>query len=108
MILSEYSKYDGIGLTELVRMKKVTAKELGQLFLHAVEKVNPKINAVIETYANRVSQLDEKKIPNGPLFGVPFLMKDYGATEKGKKQEMASRLMEGYVADKDSFLTSRF
>jgi len=108
MNLSEYSKYDATELAILVRMKKTAVKELGTLFLEAVEKINPQINAVIETYPDRVNELDENTFPKGSFFGVPFLMKDYGATEKGKKQEMASRLTQGYVADKDSFLTLRF
>jgi amidase len=108
MDLAEYSRYDGLGLAELVKRRKVTAKELARLFLAAVEKVNPEINAVIETYVERVERLEDSTLPNGPFGGVPFLMKDLGATEKGKRQECGSRLTKGYVADKDSFLTSRF
>ena len=108
MDLSEYAQYDAVGLAELVKRKQVTAKELGRLFLIAVEKVNPKINAVIETYAERVEALEDRPLPTGPFAGVPFLLKDLGATENGKRQECGSRLMKGYVADKDSFLTTRF
>jgi len=35
-------------------------------------------------------------------------MKDIGAGEGGRRQESGSRLMKGYVADKDSFLTTLF
>jgi amidase len=108
MDLSEYAQYDAVGLTELVKRKQVTTKELGRLFLTSVEKVNPKINAVIETYAERVGALENTPSPSGPFAGVPFLLKDLGATENGKRQECGSRLMKGYVADKDSFLTTRF
>jgi len=33
-------------------------------------------------------------------------MKDVGAGESGRRQEMGSRLMKGHVADTDSFLTA--
>ena len=56
MHLAEYSQYDGLGLAELVRKKEVTCKELGELLLDGVEKVNPQINAVIETYPERVME----------------------------------------------------
>ncbi len=108
MNLAEYAQYDGIGLAELVKTGKATKSELARLFLAAVEKVNPKINAVIETYTERVERTDESAVPDGLFVGVPFLMKDLGATENGKRQECGSRLMKGYVADKDSFLTTRF
>lgn len=108
MNLAEYARYDGLGLAELVRRRQVTSKQLGSLFLAAVEKVNPMINAVIEAYSDRVDGQDESAVPQGPFAGVPFLMKDLGATEKGKRQECGSRLMKGSVADKDSLLTMRF
>lgn len=109
MDLIDYSQCDGLGLAELVRTRNVTAKGLGGLFLAAVEKVNPKINAVIETYGDRVETLgNTNTMPDGPFAGVPFLMKDLGSTEKGKRQEMGSRLMKGNVAVTDTFLTMRF
>lgn len=36
------------------------------------------------------------------------MMKDIGAHEGGRRQESGSRLMKGFVADKDSFLTGLF
>jgi len=108
MDLAEYAQHDGLGLAGLVNRGEVTANELARLFLAAVEKINPKINAVIETYAERMNGLHERTVHNGPFAGVPFLMKDLGAAEKGKLQECGSRLMKGHVSDKDSFLTTRF
>lgn len=103
MNLSEYAQYDGLGLAELVRSRRAsTCRQAG------VEKVNPKINAVIETYSDRVEELDHAALSTGPFAGVPFLLKDLGATEGGRRQECGSRLMEGYVADEDSFLTVLF
>lgn len=108
MNLAEYAQHDGLGLAELVKRGNVTTNELARLFLAAIQKVNPKINAVIETYTERMEGLYEGAIPNGPFAGVPFLMKDLGASEKGKLRECGSRLMKGHVADEDSFLTTRF
>jgi amidase len=107
MNLQEYCQHDGVGLAQLVKAKKVAAKELARLFLTAVDKVNPRINAIIETYIDRVETLDENLI-DGAFAGVPFLRKDLGAAEKGKRQEMGSRLTKGYVSTMDSFLTVRF
>ena len=57
MELPAYTHYDGLGLAELVRNGDVTAKELGAAMLAAVERVNPQLNAVIETYAKRVEAI---------------------------------------------------
>jgi amidase len=108
MNLAEYAGYDGLGLAELVRARQISAKELGLLFLAAADKVNPRINGVIETYPDRVAALDPNTAPGGIFAGVPFMLKDIGSGEAGKRQEMGSRLMREAVADVDGFLTLRF
>lgn len=108
MSLEEYSRCDGVALAELVRRREVSAKELALLFVEAVEKVNPKINAIIEIWKDRIQTLDDRTVPNGPFAGVPFLMKDLGAGEAGRVQDSGSRLMKGHVVERDAFLTERF
>ena len=76
MRLDEYASYDGLGLAELVRKGAVTARELGELVVAGVEKVNPRLNAVIETFAERVAGLSRSTKPQGPFGGVPILVKD--------------------------------
>ncbi len=107
MKLDEYVQYDATGLAELVRKREVGATELAQLAAAGVEKVNPALNAVIETYADRIDDLDESTIPDGPFRGVPFFLKDLGPRQQGRRQEAGSRLMKGYVADYSSFLTEQ-
>lgn len=105
MKLSEYAKYDGLGLAALVAKKEVTAKELVQTALKAIEAVNGDLKAVIETYGDRIEGLDEASLGNGPFRGVPTLMKDVFGHEKGRKIEFASRLCEGMVAEADTAMT---
>jgi amidase len=105
---SEYARYDGLGLAELVRRKEVTAGELAQLAQEAVERVNPQLNAVVEVFADRVEAPDEELNPDGPFGGVPFMLKDLGAGEAGRKQELGSRLARGRVAGHSDELTGRF
>jgi len=108
MNLSEYARYDGLGLADLICNKEVTARDLAELALSGVQKINPQINAVIEVYQERVEKADELLLPEGPFCGVPFFLKDLGATEAGKPQEMGSRLAKGWVAATDAYLTTRF
>ena len=97
MKFSEYAQYDGFGLAGLVRNKEVSVAELAQTALDAIGKLNPQLNAVIETYPERATAEREAKLPDGPFFGVPFLIKDLGIMEEGKKMEAGSRLAEGMV-----------
>ncbi len=108
MNLAEYSSCDGVALADLVRKRKVSPKELARLCMEAVGKVNPRLNAVIEVYSDRIETMDDQAVPAGPFAGVPFLMKDVGAGESGRRQESGSRLMKGHIADHDSLLTVLF
>lgn len=104
---AEYCSFDATGLADLVKKGDVSAGELAQLAAAAVDIVNPELNAVIEVFADRVDDIDEASIPDGPFKGVPFFLKDLGPRMKGRKQEAGSRLMKGYVADYSSFLTEQ-
>lgn len=108
MKVAEYAKYDGLGLAELVARKEVTPKELADTAAAAISLANPKVNAVVETYPDRIDGLDEKALGSGPFRGVPFLIKDVFGHEKGRKIEFASKLCEGMVADVDSFVATQF
>lgn len=108
MNLNEYSAFDGLGLADLVRRRQVSAKELCQLALAGVAKVNPRLNCVLQTFPERVQTLDESALPDGPFRGVPFMLKDLFLYEKGVLCENGSELTRGHVADHDSGLTIRF
>jgi len=99
MKLAEYAAYDALGLAELVKRKEVSAKELALTARAAIDKVNPRLNAVVETYADRIGGLDEGAIGKGPFEGVPYLIKDVFGHEKGRKIEFGSRLCKGMVAE---------
>jgi len=102
MNLNEYAAYDAIGLARLVANSEVTAAELADLAIKAVQRVNPQINAVIEHWTPTVTE------GTGPLAGVPFLIKDLAITSAGRRVELGSRLAQGLVAESDSFLMQRF
>lgn len=102
MNIKEYATYDGLGLADLVAKKEVTPKELALTALAAIEAVDTRVKAVVETYDDRTVDLDETHLGAGPFRGVPFLMKDVGGHEKGRKIEFGSRLCEGMIAEFDT------
>ncbi|MEJ2170319.1 MAG: amidase family protein [Desulfobacterales bacterium] len=108
MNLSEYARFDGLGLAELIRKKEVSPREVAESALTGVHKINPKINAVIETYGDRIEKADTLPAPDRIFSGIPFFLKDLGAAEAGCRQERGSRLAKGYIAATDSYLTTRF
>ncbi len=107
MDLREYASYDGLGLAELIDRKEVSVEEISQTVLDGIEKINPQINAVIEVYPEQADGKAEQ-LESGPFYGVPLFLKDIGASQAGRRQEMGSRLCRGNVAGSDTFLTARF
>src|SRR6185503_14286750 len=49
MSITEYARYDGLGLAELVAKKKVKPSELVDEAIRRAEAGNPKLNAVVFT-----------------------------------------------------------
>ncbi|MEV7414932.1 amidase [Streptomyces sp. NPDC089919] len=104
MELHEYTRYDAVGLAGLVARGEVTAAELAAAAHAAIAAVNPRINAVVESWP-----AEDAPVPGStPLAGVPFLIKDLAVSMRGKRVELGSRLAAGNVAAADSFLMRRF
>src|SRR6185436_2374150 len=67
MKLSEYASHDALGLADLVARREVSARELAETAARAIDAVNPAVNAVVETYPDRIEDLDERTLGDGPF-----------------------------------------
>lgn len=104
MRLHEYTAYDAIGLAELVARREVSPAELACAAQRAIEAVDPRIRAVVEHWPAEEADLARR---DGPLAGVPFLIKDLGVVMAGKRCELGSRLAAGRISAADSRLMTR-
>lgn len=107
MKFHEYASFDAVGLAELVATAQVSAAELAETAIGAVNVVNPDINAVIETWEVDSHTLASAERSDGPLAGVPLLIKDLGVTLAGRRNELGSRLVQGNIATDNSILGQR-
>lgn len=103
MRLSEYAKFDGLGLAALVARGEVSAAEVKAAALKAIALLNPRLNAVIESWGE-----ENAGAAHGAFSGTPFLIKDIVGATVGRRNELGSRLAAGIVAGADSHLMSRF
>jgi len=104
---AEYSKLDATALAELVRTKKVTAQELLETALARSKAVNPKINAIVIDHEDIARKQIKDGLPKGTFTGVPFLLKDLGASLKGTVTTGGMRLMREAVVDYDTTYVER-
>ena len=72
----ELATFDAIAMAEKVRQKEVTPSELVEVVIERIERINPKINAVITPMFKEARRIAKGKLPKGPFTGVPFLLKD--------------------------------
>ena len=107
-IFPEYESYDAVGLAELVQSGQVGAAELLEAAIERCEKRNPSINALVHTFFDRARGTLTEQSCNGPLNGVPFLLKDVGAHFRGEPTGYACRLFDGFVAVRDTTLVRRY
>jgi Asp-tRNA(Asn)/Glu-tRNA(Gln) amidotransferase A subunit family amidase len=88
---AEFEAFDGLGLAELVRQRKVTPAELLEAAIARVEARNPTVNAVTMELYDLARSAIALGLPAGPFTGVPYLMKDLTASIAGVPMTRGSR-----------------
>jgi amidase len=105
--LDEYRGYDALGLSHLVRTKQVKAEELLELALQRADAVDPSIAALVYPQPERARRLIRSGLPEGPLTGVPFLIKDLGCESIDFPTTLGSRFFRDLRYDVDCELFVR-
>jgi len=108
MTFTDYGKYDGLGLAELVRKKKVSPAELVEEAIKRIETHNPKLNAVVFPLYERARKAAKGRLPEGPFKGVPFLMKDLISTLEGIPTSGGNKLWKNIPAKITTELARRW
>lgn len=96
----EYAACDGVALAGLIARGEVSIAEVTASARAAIDRVNPTVKAVVEIYEDRFAT-PEAGLQDGPMRGVPFLIKDVSDHFGGRKMENGSRLCAGYVVPED-------
>ncbi|HWP42556.1 MAG TPA: amidase family protein, partial [Blastocatellia bacterium] len=95
---SDLAGYDGVGLAELVRKKQVSSLELVEEVIRRIERVNPKINAVLTKNfdVDKARARARGVLGDGPLAGVPVLLKNLTQYKDGRI-DSGSRLHARFI-----------
>jgi amidase len=101
-------------LAAMIREKKLSAREVMEAHLRQIERVNPKVNAIVTlvdedqlmAQAREADEIVAKGKPLGPLHGLPVAVKDLTET-KGIRTTYGSPLYQDYVPDYDALVVER-
>ncbi|HEX5065645.1 MAG TPA: amidase [Myxococcota bacterium] len=93
-----------------VRRGEVTPAELVEEAIARIERIDPKIHALVSPLFDEARAAARAPLPDGPFRGVPFLMKDLGATQQGQPYYAGNRALRDarYRAPHDTYLGARF
>ncbi len=104
----EYDQYDGLGIAGLIREKQVSAQEVLEEAIGRIEKMNPRINAVIHPMYDEARHTLKEGLPEGPFSGVPFLLKDLLCSYAGVPLTQGSRAYRNFIPENDSEQVTRY
>jgi len=107
-MFNDYTRYDAVGLAQLVRAREVSAEELLEAAIARAERVNPEINAVVTRLYDQARAAIRAGLPVGPLQGVPLLLKDLHALYAGSVTSNGCRFFSANLADHDTELVARY
>lgn len=102
-----------VAMARLIRAKKLSAREALAAHLEQIERVNPKVNAIVtlvpEMAANAAAKADEIRARNetlGPLHGLVVAHKDLLET-RGIRTTFGSPLFKDYIPTEDDIVVDR-
>jgi amidase len=100
-------------MARLIRAKKLSAREALSAHLKQIERVNPKVNAIVtlvpEMAAGAAAKADEMQARNetlGPLHGLPVAHKDLLET-RGIRTTFGSPLFKDFIPTEDNIVVER-
>src|ERR1051326_8828608 len=102
-----------VEMARLIRTRKLSAREGLAEHLKQIERVNPKVNAIVtlvaEMAAEAAAKADEMQAHNeklGPLHGLPVAHKDLMET-RGIRTTFGSPLYRDYIPAEDDLVVER-
>src|SRR5258706_1996345 len=102
-----------VEIAALIRRKKLSAREVMAAHLKQIDRVNPKVNAIVTLVAEqalenarKADESQTKGTPLGPLHGLPIAHKDLVETA-GIRTTFGSLIFKDFVPKEDAIIVER-
>ena len=102
-----YESNDAVGLAQLIASKQLSATELVEESIRRIEEKNPKVNAVVFKAYEHARRRAGGPLPEGPLSGVPFVIKDLSTQYEGFPVTNGSKLFKNAPTGPNSLFADR-
>lgn len=106
-MIAEYDDWDAVAMAAEVAKGAVSPAELLDEALARVAARNPALNAVVLMQEAKARAAIAAGLPEGPLKGVPFLIKDLGCEAVDFPSHNGSRLLANTAYTRDSAIFER-
>ncbi len=104
------TQQSAVELLALLGRSKISALELANEYIGQIERLNPRLNALVDFDAERVREqvraAERSKQPRGPLFGLPVTVKA-AIPVAGHRCEIGSLINRGNVPTEDATVVAR-
>ena len=105
---NEYARLDGVALAKAIKSGDVSAMEVTETAIGVIEKLNPKLNAVVMTNFENARHVAKDVLADTALAGVPFLLKDVNQFSHDMPTTFSCAFFADVAAKPDSELVSRW
>ncbi|HSI79466.1 MAG TPA: amidase family protein, partial [Solirubrobacterales bacterium] len=108
--MTDLARIDATAQAELVRNREASPLELVEAAIARAEAVDPQLNSIIHAFYGQACEAAADGVPEGPFRGVPFLLKDLGASLAGQPLHLGMQVLKdaAFRAPVDSYLARRF
>ncbi len=108
LTFDEYRCRDAVALADLVARRETTAEELLDVAIARVDAADPRLCSISQRHDDLARDAIRSGLPDGPLRGVPFLLKDVSVQLAGTETSNGSAMFAGSFASVDSTVVERY
>src|SRR3954462_356584 len=98
---------DATALAQRVRRGEGHPSELVEAAIAAIERVNPRLNAVIHRMYDQARAAAKGALPDGPFRGVPFVGKEPDGWLAGEPYTQSCRMSKDFIPAEDAEIIAR-
>ena len=108
MKFSDYAAMDAIALAAAIKQGDVSAEEVTDTAIKAAQQMNERLNAVVMTNYDNARLRAADKLPDTPVAGSPFLLKDVNQFSYDMPTTFSCRFFDGASPRPDSEQVARW